>query len=125
MKLNPFKKDKTKKEVPKADVSVSEKKEIMISDPGAYKVLASFYVSEKASLLTNINQYVFRIRPMATKSEIYKKVEKLFNVKVKDVKIVKLPGKTRHVGRYTGKTNTIKKAIVILHKGYSIDQAKS
>ena len=126
MKLNPFKKEDKKKEADKAEVSVPEKKEtILVSDSGAYKVLTSLYISEKASLLTNINQYVFKVTAVATKSEIAKKVEKLFSVKVKKVKIVKLPAKRRTVGKYQGKTNAVKKAIVVLKPGYGIEQAKA
>ena len=135
MKLNPFKNDKAKevkkkKDEKPADLKVEKSEDAgkpiqMTSDAGAYRVLKSFYVSEKASLLLAMNQYVFRVLPSATKSEVAKKVEKLFNVKVKNVKIINLPSKVRNVGRHSGTKSGFKKAIVILKEGYTIEQAKA
>lgn len=132
MRLNPFKKDKkeVKKETKSQDLNIEKSEEAskpikMISDSGAYKILESFYISEKASLLLGMNQYVFRVTPAATKNEVAKKVEKLFDVKVKDVKIINLPSKVRNVGRHTGTKPGFKKAIVVLKEGYTIEQAKA
>lgn len=89
-----------------------------------HKVLRGFYVSEKASLATNFNQYVFRVFVDANKSEVKKEVSKLFNVKVKDVKILNMPEKRRDFGRHPGAKSGFKKAIVVLEEGYTIGQAK-
>lgn len=87
-------------------------------------VLKGFYVSEKASVLNSMNQYVFKVFDNATKNEVKKQVEKSFEVKVKGIKMINLPRKTRNVGRHSGFKPGLKKAIVALKEGYSIDQAK-
>ena len=89
-----------------------------------HKVLRGFYVSEKASLASNFNQYVFRVFRDSNKSEVKKEVSKLFNVKVKDVKILNMPEKRRDFGKHPGSRSGFKKAIVILEEGYTIGQAK-
>ena len=87
--------------------------------------LKGFYVSEKASGLVSSNQYVFKVFKDTTKNEVRKQVEKSFNVKVKGIKIVNLPRKSRTVGRHKGFKQGVKKAIVVLEKGQSIDSAKA
>ena len=134
MKLNPFAKNtkpnsKTpKKEVVSAveDVPTQKSAGITINySAGAYRVLKNFYISEKASLLAVNNQYVFMVGRDTNKAEICKNVEKIFNVKVKDIKIINLPSKIRNVGRHSGVKPGFKKAIVILKEGYPIEQAKA
>lgn len=90
----------------------------------AYRVLKSFYVSEKASLLNGFNQYVFKVFRSANKSQIRKQVEKLFNVTVESVKVLNMPRKRRDLGKHTGFKSEYKKAIVVLKKGQTIEQAK-
>jgi len=141
MALNIFKKkDKFKKPPKNVDpVKVEEKadninaevnktdkhSERIISVPGAYRVVKGFYISEKANYLSAFNQYVFKVQDRANKNEVREKIEKLFNVKVKDVKILNMPSKLRNVGRHSGIKPGYKKAIVILEKGYVIEQAKA
>lgn len=93
--------------------------------PKEYGVLKGFYVSEKSSLLNSFNQYVFKVFADATKNEVKKQVESGFGVKIKGVKIVNLPRKSRTVGRHSGFKKGFKKAIVVLEKGHSIEQAKA
>lgn len=134
MKLNIFSKTKEKKKdtkkEPKIDQPVEELVESLpekLSAEGsnAYNVVRSIYVSEKASMLGAFNQYVFKVFADANKSEIKRKVEKLFNVKVKDVKVLNMPRKRRDIGRHPGFKPGFKKAIVVLEKGHSIGQAKA
>ena len=89
-----------------------------------YKVLRNLYVSEKASLLNGFNQYVFRVFNNANKSQVKKQVERLFNVKVKGVKVLNMPKKRRDLGRHPGFKSEFKKVIVVLEKGQTIEQAK-
>lgn len=89
--------------------------------PKEYGVLKGFYVSEKAASLNVFNQYVFKIFKGVNKNEVRKQVEKSFDVKVKGVKIINLPRKKRRIGRHSGFKSGIKKAIVILKKGDSIE----
>ena len=133
MSLNPFKKEekirKTKLSK-KDDVLVTEEAKETVSalpvtgNSEAYRVLKNFYVSEKASLLNGFNQYVFKVFRSANKSQIRKQVEKIFNVKIKSVKVLNMPRKRRDLGRHTGFKSEFKKAIVVLEKGQTIEQAK-
>ncbi len=85
--------------------------------------IITFYISEKAGLLNGFNQYVFKVSGTANKSELSKQVEKMFNVKVKSVKVLNTQKKRRDVGRHHGFKPGFKKAIVVLEKGYAIEQA--
>lgn len=92
--------------------------------PGA-TVLKNFYVSEKSTHLTGMNQYVFKVAPHATKNEIKKQVSIRYKVKVKEVKVINLPSKRRDIGRHPGVKPGFRKAIVILAPGNTIEQAKA
>lgn len=102
-----------------SDISFSGKQGV-----DAYKILRSFYVSEKASAGIAINQYVFRVFDRANKSEVKKEVAKLFNVRVKQVRMLNTHKKRRDLGKHPGFRPGFKKAIVLLEEGYSIGQAK-
>ena len=85
-------------------------------------VLIAPHVTEKTSLaMQNHNQYTFRVRRDATKTDIKKAVELMFDVKVAGVQVVNEPGKTRRFGRNVGRTQDWKKAYVSLESGQSID----
>ena len=85
-------------------------------------VLMAPHVTEKTSLaMQNHNQYTFRVRRDATKTDIKKAVELMFEVKVAGVQVVNEPGKTRRFGRHAGRTQDWKKAYVSLAEGQSID----
>ncbi len=122
--------DKKKRPSKKEDVTITEEKKEATpvlpigSSSEAYRVLKSFYISEKASLLNGFNQYVFKVFRNANKSQIRKQVEKLFNVKVKNVKVLNMPRKRRDLGQHQGFRSEFKKAIVVLEKGQTIEQAK-
>jgi large subunit ribosomal protein L23 len=80
-----------------------------------YDVVLRPIVTEKTSLLKeSANQYVFEVQRNANKIEIRKAVEKLFKVKVVSVSVVKLQGKKKRVGRFSGKQPDWKKAYVKL-----------
>lgn len=79
-------------------------------------------VTEKtADLAQNHNTIVFSVDPKANKTQIKQAVEKVFNVKVESVNTVNATTKKKRVGRYTGRTNKRKKAIVKLAEGSSIE----
>jgi large subunit ribosomal protein L23 len=85
-------------------------------------VLIAPHVTEKTSLaMQNHNQYTFRVRRDATKTDIKKAVELMFEVKVAGVQVVNEPGKARRFGRHAGRTQDWKKAYVSLAAGQSID----
>ena len=85
-------------------------------------VLLAPHVTEKTSLaMQNHNQYTFRVRRDATKTDIRKAVELMFDVKVAGVQVVNEPGKSRRFGKHAGRTQDWKKAYVSLAAGQSID----
>ena len=85
-------------------------------------VLIAPHVTEKTSLaMQNNNQYTFRVRRDATKPDIKKAVELMFEVKVAAVQVVNEPGKSRRFGKTVGRTQDWKKAYVSLVQGQTID----
>jgi len=85
-------------------------------------VLIAPHVTEKTSLaMQNHNQYTFRVRRDATKTDIRKAVELMFDVKVSGIQVVNEPGKQRRFGRLQGRTQDWKKAYVSLASGATID----
>jgi large subunit ribosomal protein L23 len=85
-------------------------------------VLIAPHVTEKSSLaMQNHNQYTFRVRREATKGDIRKAIELMFDVKVAAVQVVNESGKRRRFGRSLGRTQDWKKAYVSLAAGQTID----
>jgi|SRR5680860_1291888 len=87
----------------------------------AYDVILSPSITEKSTLVSEHNQVVFNVRRTATKPQIQEAVEKLFNVKVKAVNTLNRKGKKKRFRGVMGKRSDIKKAIVTLVEGQSID----
>ncbi|MFL2539180.1 MAG: 50S ribosomal protein L23 [Candidatus Rariloculaceae bacterium] len=80
------------------------------------------HVSEKSTAVADQNnQVVFKVRPDATKVEIRKAVELLFEVKVGNVTVVNVPGKVRLRGANRGRKSDWKKAYVKLAPGQNLD----
>ncbi|MBB1520567.1 50S ribosomal protein L23 [Aquipseudomonas campi] len=91
-----------------------------------FKVLVGPHVSEKATVLADgKSQFVFKVATDATKLEIKKAVESLFNVKVAAVNTVNVLGKSKRTARGVGKRNDWKKAYIALQPGQDIDFASS
>jgi len=85
-------------------------------------VLIAPHVTEKSSLaMQNHNQYTFKVRRNANKTDIKQAVELMFDVKVRGVQVVNEPGKARRFGKTPGRTQDWKKAYVSLVQGQSID----
>jgi large subunit ribosomal protein L23 len=85
-------------------------------------VLIAPHVTEKtARAMQDHNQYTFRVRRNATKTDIKKAVELMFEVKVSGVQVVNEPGKQRRFGKTIGRTQDWKKAYVSLAAGQAID----
>ena len=79
-------------------------------------------ITEKSSdLAQNKNTFVFSVDVNANKTQIKQAIEKIFNVKVESVNTINVKPKEKRVDRYVGKTNRIKKAIVKLSEGSSIE----
>ena len=89
--------------------------------PRHFDVILSPVITEKATLLSEQNKVVFRVDYTASKDEIAAAVEALFNVKVTKVNTLNVKGKTKRFRGIMGRRVDIKKAIVTLAEGQSID----
>jgi large subunit ribosomal protein L23 len=91
------------------------------ADARHYDVILSPVITEKATMQSEFNQVVFKVRKDATKPQIKAAVEKLFDVKVLSVNTLVRKGKTRVFRGVRGRTSDIKKAVVTLVDGEKID----
>ena len=78
-----------------------------------YDMIFAPIITEKSASMEAEGKYVFKVDVRANKTQIKQAIEKLFNVKVESVNTMNTHPKTRRVGRYSGKTNRYKKAIVM------------
>ena len=86
-----------------------------------YDVILAPHITEKATVLSEQNKVVFQVSKDATKDEIATAVEALFNVQVTKVNTLIQEGKTKRFRGIKGRRADIKKAIVTLVEGQSID----
>jgi len=113
-----------KKTEPKEEeekLTKTAKKNVKVLTSNAYKVLVSPLISEKATMVNKLNQYIFAVDYNANKSEIKKAVEVVYGVKPISVNTIKLKGKVVRFGRTVGKRKKWKKAMITLPKGKSIE----
>lgn len=91
------------------------------------KVLLAPVVSEKSTIAAEeSNRFVFKVQKEATKLEIKKAIELMFDVKVEAVQVLNVKGKIKRFGRHSlGKRSDWKKAYVKLKSGYDIDFASA
>ena len=87
----------------------------------SYKIIYKPIVTEKATKLSEFNKVVFEVASKTNKIEIKYAVEKLFSVKVKSVNIINIKGKVKRFKGVLGKRNDIKKAVITLEEGNTID----
>lgn len=78
-------------------------------------------ITEKNTKHIAANKYVFKVDRKAHKIEIKQAIEEIFKVKVAKINMITGKPKIKRVGRYTGRTNHYKKAIVTLAEGSQID----
>lgn len=88
-----------------------------------FNVIRKPIVTEKSTLLSQYNKYTFEVLKNAEKPEIKEAVEKIFKVDVVRVNTIKLPGKKKVFKGRRGQRSDIKKAIVTLKEGHTIDLA--
>jgi large subunit ribosomal protein L23 len=93
----------------------------MSIDPRLYDVILAPVITEKATILTEQNKVVFKVARTATKPQIKMAVEKLFDVKVLAVNTLIRKGKVKTFRGTIGRQSDVKKAIVTLADGQSID----
>ncbi len=87
-----------------------------------YDIIQGPWVTEKSYKQQNgLNQITLKVHPKANKPMIADALKKLFNVEVEKVRTSIRKGKTRRVGRRITYGKTVKKAIVTLKEGYSVN----
>jgi large subunit ribosomal protein L23 len=87
-------------------------------------VIQAPIISEKSSNIADQhNQFVFKVQRDATKLQIKKAVELMFNVEVESVRVLNVKGKIKRFGRSLGKRSDWKKAYVKLQSGHNIELA--
>ena len=91
------------------------------TDPRHYDVILSPVITEKATLASDKNQVMFKVARTATKPQIKEAVEKLFDVKVKSVNTLVRKGKVKAFKGTVGTQSPVKRAIVTLEEGHTID----
>lgn len=92
-----------------------------MSDLKHYDVIQSPVITEKATMGSEHDQVTFKVAKSATKPEIKAAVEALFDVKVKAVNTLITKGKKKRFKGIVGRRADVKKAIVTLKEGQSID----
>jgi len=91
--------------------------------PKHYDTILAPVITEKATVLSEQNKVVFKVAMDSTKDEIAAAIETLFKVNVTKVNTMIVKGKTKRFRGIMGRRNDIKKAIVTLAPGQSIDIA--
>lgn len=104
-----------------AEKKVNTEKKI-VATAGIYDILRRPIISEKAAKLSESNAVVFEVAPSATKEDVAKAVQAIYNVKPIKVNIVVTKGKVKTFrGRSTGTQRTVKKAYVSLPADATLD----
>jgi large subunit ribosomal protein L23 len=94
-----------------------------MTDLRHYDVIVSPAITEKSTMASEQNQVIFNVARKASKSEIKAAVEALFSVKVTAVNTLVRKGKMKRFRGTVGRLSDVKKAIVTLADGHSIDVA--
>ena len=97
------------------------KKQQAAVDARHYDIVLAPHITEKSTMLSENNSVVFKVAGTASKPEIKAAVEALFNVKVTGVNTIVSKGKTKRWKGAPYKRSDVKKAIVTLAEGQSID----
>ena len=92
-----------------------------MTDIRHYDVIVSPSITEKSTLVSEYNQIVFNVAKTASKPEIKAAVEDLFGVKVTAVNTLVRKGKVKRFKGFIGKQKDVKKAVVTLAEGQTID----
>ncbi len=127
--LNIFKKKKKKaaKKAARKEAPKEVKKPVAVPlkpkkvSAAAYRILKRPHITEKATDLTKINQYVFEVYADANKPEIKKTIESIYGVDVVSLKIIKIPRKKRRLGKGEGWKAGYKKAVARIKEGQKIE----
>src|SRR4029079_9310404 len=97
------------------------KKQDSAIDARHYDIVLAPHITEKSTMLSEANAVVFKVAPSASKPEIKAAIEALFNVKVTNVNTIVSKGKTKRWKGTPYRRSDMKKAIVTLAAGQTID----
>ena len=86
-----------------------------------YDVILSPVITEKATRILESNQVVFKVSKRATKPQIKNAIEALYNVEVISVNTINIKGKSKIFKGIKGKRTDVRKAVIRLKEGQSID----
>ena len=100
---------------------MAKKQQQAAPDARLYDIVLAPHITEKSTMLSETNAVVFKVAPKATKPEIKAAVEALFNVKVTNVNTIVSKGKSKRWQGRAYQRSDIKKAIVTLAEGETID----
>ncbi len=112
---------KKKEAAPKAAKKPAKKAGGLVADARLYDVLVRPIITEKSSRAAEQNKLTFAISPTATKRDVKAAVESLFKVDVTKVNTINVEGKVKLFRGKRGQRSTLRKAIVTLAAGQSID----
>jgi large subunit ribosomal protein L23 len=115
------KKEAAPKAAKKAPAKKSSAKTGTVAEARLYDVLVRPIVTEKSAKAAELNKITFAISPTATKFDVKQAVEKLFNVEVSKVNTISIDGKVKRFRGQLGQRSNLRKAVVTLAAGQSID----
>jgi len=125
MAFKDFFKSKKEPEKKRKDVSskvlVKKKARKKIDEGDAYRVLKAPHITEKTTRLAKSHRYVFKVYEEANKPRIKKAIEKIYNVDVLSVKIIKIGPKKVIFKGIKGQRKGYKKAVIEIKKGQKIE----
>jgi large subunit ribosomal protein L23 len=88
----------------------------------AHDIILAPVVSEKSyDLIEDYNTYTFEVDPRANKEQIKRAIEQVFDVKVLRVNTMNRKGKVKRTGYKLGRRRNVKRAVVTIGEGDSID----
>jgi len=103
---------------PAANARINDKKRRAVVAP---LVLRAPQITEKAVVLQDLNQYVFKVADNASKPEVRKAIEEVYGVDVLKVRMINIPAKRKRLGRSLGWQGGYRKAMVTVKKGQNIE----
>ncbi|HHX80394.1 MAG TPA: 50S ribosomal protein L23 [Acholeplasmataceae bacterium] len=86
-----------------------------------YDIIIRPLITEKATKLVDEGKYTFEVKAGVNKIEVKKAIEEVFKVDVVSVNIINVRKKERRVGKYSGYRPAVRKAVVTLQKGQTLD----
>jgi len=118
--------EKKAKKAKEVKVDTSSKKDMAKATNADFSVIISPIITEKSMAnIQNFNQATFKVKANANKTQVKHAFERIFKVKATHVSIVNVrPSKTTRGGRYQGKIQGYKKAIITIKSGQAIDLFK-